>query len=42
MFVKSVLVKVLFGDGSGWLVKMKKDDVGGMLGVVLVKLVDVC
>ncbi|AXF20357.1 DUF4136 domain-containing protein [Burkholderia pyrrocinia] len=35
--VKSALAKVPFGDGSGWLVKTKKDDAGGMPGVVSVK-----
>ncbi|MPV71421.1 DUF4136 domain-containing protein [Burkholderia sp. BE17] len=35
--VKSALVKVPFGDGGGWLVKTKKDDAGGMPGVVSVK-----
>ncbi|VWB24471.1 putative lipoprotein [Burkholderia lata] len=35
--VKSALAKVPFGDGGGWLVKTKKDDAGGMPGVVSVK-----
>ncbi|PNF00457.1 DUF4136 domain-containing protein [Burkholderia cenocepacia] len=38
--VKSALAKVPFGDGSGWLVKTKKDDAGGMPGVVSVKPAD--
>ncbi|KWH54246.1 DUF4136 domain-containing protein [Burkholderia sp. AU39826] len=38
--VKSALAKVPFGDGTGWLVKTKKDDAGGMPGVVLVKPAD--
>ncbi|MEN8515788.1 DUF4136 domain-containing protein [Burkholderia sp. RS02] len=35
--VKSALAKLPFGDGGGWLVKTKKDDAGGMPGVVSVK-----
>ncbi|AKM01040.1 DUF4136 domain-containing protein [Burkholderia pyrrocinia] len=35
--VKSALAKVPFGAGDGWLVKTKKDDAGGMPGVVSVK-----
>ncbi|KVE05390.1 MULTISPECIES: DUF4136 domain-containing protein [Burkholderia] len=38
--VKSALAKVPFGDGTGWLVKTKKDDAGGMPGVVSVKPAD--
>jgi len=38
--VKSALAKVPFGDGSGWFVKTKKDDAGGMPGVVSVKPAD--
>ncbi|MBG0862773.1 DUF4136 domain-containing protein [Burkholderia sp. 9779_493] len=38
--VKSALAKVPFGDGSGWLVKTKKDDAGGMPGVVSVRPAD--
>ncbi|KFG93570.1 hypothetical protein GQ56_0131015 [Burkholderia paludis] len=38
--VKSALAKVPFGDGGGWLVKTKKDDAGGMPGVVSVKPAD--
>lgn len=35
--VKSALAKMPFGTGEGWLVKTKKDDAGGMPGVVSVK-----
>ncbi|AIO41384.1 hypothetical protein DM40_2064 [Burkholderia cenocepacia] len=35
--VKSVLAKLPFGPGDGWLVKTKKDDAGAMPGVVSVK-----
>ncbi|MGS0893120.1 DUF4136 domain-containing protein [Burkholderia stagnalis] len=35
--VKSALAKVPFELGGGWLVKTKKDDAGGMPGVVSVK-----
>ncbi|KVD36625.1 hypothetical protein WS61_26035 [Burkholderia sp. ABCPW 11] len=38
--VKSTLAKLPFGDGGGWLVKTKKDDAGGMPGVVSVKPAD--
>ncbi|MBN3818705.1 DUF4136 domain-containing protein, partial [Paraburkholderia sp. Se-20369] len=35
--VKSALAKLPFEAGEGWLVKTKKDDAGGMPGVVSVK-----
>lgn len=35
--VKSALAKLPFDAGNGWLVKTKKDDAGGMPGVVSVK-----
>lgn len=35
--VKSALAKLPFDAGDGWLVKTKKDDAGGMPGVVSVK-----
>ncbi|MBY4709745.1 DUF4136 domain-containing protein [Burkholderia cepacia] len=35
--VKSALAKMPFDAGNGWLVKTKKDDAGGMPGVVSVK-----
>lgn len=38
--VKSALAKLPFDDASGWLVKTKKDDAGGMPGVVSVKPAD--